>query len=533
MRVMPDGNPYSIFSDPYFYPYLYEIYTALSDLHVAERIIISKCAQAGWTELAINFALWFMAVLHEGVLYMLPSESQIGDFAQARINTLISFSSRIQAAFSSTDNAGLKIAWGQPLYLRGSNSKSKLREIPVGLIVRDEYESMDREGREHARSRLGASAHKWMLDIGNPLYPETGIDREFLLGTQEQFSIRCKKCGLTTPPAWPDSCSKDHPRNIVCPDCHTVIDLHERWAAGEAKWVAKAPDAPHRSFTMTQLITPSLYVPELFQEFEEAQYDNTKLQVFFNYRLGQPFAPAGARIDETVINRLKRHGPMTLGFNGPATMGVDVGKRLHVVVRRQEGGILWVGTTDWDSLPMLVHDFGVSTCGIDIRPETNEAKKFARAFLGRVTLIAYNPNAGATGQQESEDEGIKILTVGRTEAIDAAFALFFSGEESIPDNMPDEFFKHLKSMTRQIVHESSKNESSRVPREFASWVEAGDDHYGHAFTYSEIVRRDGSPFSRAQLFPGGREADEEDKAPDMSLQARMTRARGIGDLGWG
>jgi hypothetical protein len=532
-RVMSDGMPYSIFSREHFYPYLWDVFETIRNMKIAERLIVAKASQSGWTEVAIAFVLWFMAVKHEGVLYMLPSEAQLGDFAKARIDTMISLSPKIQAAFSSTDNAGLKVGWSQALYLRGSNSRSKLREIPVGLLVRDEHEDMDLEGREQARSRLGASQHQFIFDIGNPRYPETGIHKEFLLGTQEEFSIKCPKCHLDTPPRWPDSCSKEHPRNVVCPDCHTRLDLQERWSAGAARWVAGAPDAPHRSFTHSKLITPSVYIPALFQEFEEAQHDNTKTQIFYNNALGLPYAAAGARIDETVINRLKRHGPMTLGFNGPATMGVDVGKRLHVVVRRQDGGILWVGTTDWDSLPMLMHDFGVSTCGIDIRPETNEAKKFARAFLGRVTLIAYNPNAGATGQQESEDEGIKILTVGRTEAIDAAFALFFSGEESIPDNLPDEFFHHLKSMTRQIVHEASRNESARVPRDFAAWVESGDDHYGHSFVYSELVRRGGSPFSRAQLFPGGPEPGEEEEPQSMSLQSRLARARGMADPGWG
>ena len=515
-RMMADGLPYGIFSPEHFYPYLWSIFEALRNMKIAERIIVCKASQSGWTEVALATVMWFMATRHEGVLYMLPSESQLGDFAKARIDTMISLSPKIQAAFSSTDNAGLKVGWSQALYLRGSNSKAKLREIPVGFLVRDELEHMDREGREQARSRLGASQHQWIFDLGNPVFPETGIHKEFLLGTQEQFSIRCKKCRLDTPPAWPDSCSKYHPRNVVCPDCHTKIDLQERWAAGDARWVASAPDAPHRSFTHSKLITPSVYIPALFQEFEEAQHDNTKLQIFHNDSLGLPFAAVGARIDESVIARLKHHGSMVMGDLGPTTMGVDVGKRLHCVVRRQDGGILWVGTTDWESLPRLMHDFNVSTCGIDIRPETNEAKKFAVSFLGRVALIAYNPNAGATGRTESDEGGVKIITVGRTEAIDSAFARFFSAEESVPDNLPDDFFLHLKSMTRQIVRESSKQESARVPREFASWVESGDDHYGHAFTYSEIVRSGGSPFSRAQLFPAGEEAQDGKGSDDVS-----------------
>jgi len=466
--------------------------------------------------------LWFMACRQENVLYMLPSDGQLGDFAQARLTTMMNLSPTIREAFTSADNVGLKLGWNRALYLRGSNSKSKLREIPIGLLIRDEYDVMDKEGREHARSRLGASQYKWVYDLSNPTFPEIGIHRAHLIGTQEEFVIDCPRCKTSTAPIWPDSVAVD-PDRLVCPSCGQTLNVQERWESEAARWEPLNPGAPYRSFHMTQMITPTVIMSELMADWKDAEYDNTKLQVFYNYRLGLPFAAAGARITDDVIRELPRHGPMMVTHPGPCVMGIDVGKRLHVVIRRRDGGIVWAGLSDWESLPRLMHSHHVEACGCDIRPETTAAKNFARSFGSKVTLIAYNPNAGATGQQGGMEEDVKKLTVGRTEAIDNAFALLFSGEESVPENLPDDYWQHHKNMTRQVVHESSKQDSAQVANEYAAWIESGDDHYAHAFVYSELVRRGGSPFSRSQIFPPAQGTDEVDSVDNAvrRLQGRM------------
>jgi len=521
-RIMPDGNPYGIFSHPHYLPFLWSVYQAMQELEPAGRIAVMKAAQSGWTETAINLFLYFMATKHEGVLYMLPSDGQLGDFAQARITTMMNLSPKIREAFTSADNVGLKLGWGSSLYLRGSNASSKMREIPVGLLIRDEFDVMDKVGREHARSRLGASQFKWIYDLANPSFPEIGIHRVFLGGTQEEFVIDCPRCKTSTAPIWPDSVATD-PDRLVCPNCKQTLNLEERWESEAAYWEPKSPGAPYRSFTMTQLITPMVIMSELMADWKDAEYDNTKLQVFYNYRLGLPFAAAGARIDDSVIRALPRHGPMAAAHTGPCVMGVDVGKRLYAVIRRLDGGIVWAGHADWDSLPRLMHSHGVTACGCDIRPETSEAKRFARAFGTKVTLIAYNPNAGATGRHLGDEDGVKRMTVGRTEAIDNALALIFSAEESVPENLPEEFWQHFKNCTRQIISSPSQRDSSAVAKEYAAWIESGDDHYLHAFCYSELIRRGGSAFSRSQIFPPAQGTDEVDSVDDAvrRLQGRM------------
>ncbi len=476
-RVMRDGRPYSIYRAPYHMPYLLEPYRAMGQLDPGGRIVMMKAAQIGATEVAMNAAFWFMDTCQEGVLYVLPSDRMLGDFAQARLDKAIRSSPYLEEAFTDVSNVGLKIGFGQPLYLRGARSEEKLREIPVGLVIRDEYNAMDPEGREIALTRLGASRHKWIFDLSNPGFPETGIHLEWLEGTQEVWELECEKCGTWAEPRWPDSVVGDHDSGyqLVCPECGAPVDKTK------GRWRALNPEAPYRSFRISQLISPMVAPGELMEEWRKAQGNATKLQVFWNFRLGLPYAPEGSRITDEVIQALPRLGEMVLGSSRPTVMGVDVGEVLHVVVRRIEGGVIWAGTCRWEELARKMAAYSVQHCGIDAMPETTKAKEFARQFPGKVTLIRYlGPQS--LGPKEHWEDGVRVLSVPRTEAIDEALGRIISGEEAVASNLPDDFFAHLKAMTRQIVDQGGN--------EYAAWVETGPDHYAHALTYSECVRDD-------------------------------------------
>jgi len=54
------------FSELRFYPYLWAVYEALRTLGVSGAVAVMKCAQTGWTETALNLALWFMATKGRG-----------------------------------------------------------------------------------------------------------------------------------------------------------------------------------------------------------------------------------------------------------------------------------------------------------------------------------------------------------------------------------------------------------------------------------------------------------------------------------
>jgi len=470
-RIMPDGLPYTIRSGRYCMPYLDEVYRAIGQLPHGGRIAVQKAAQTGWTEAALNTTFWFLDVKQEGVLYMLPTDRQLSDFAQARVNKAVSASPYISSHCQDVSNVQLKVIFGQPLYLRGSMSHEKLLEIPVGLVVRDEYEMMDREGAELALSRLGASQHKWVFDLGNPRFPESGINAAWLGGTQEVWELQCPRCGLWAEPRWPESVDAAK-KQLVCPECGAPVDRTK------GRWRALNPGAPYRSFRMSQLVSPAVDYAELLQAWKEAQGNATQLQVFYNMRLGLPYTPEGTKITDEMIAALPRLPNMPAGSARKTVMGVDVGAVLHVVIRYPEGGTIYAGTTDWTGLAAKMVAYNVQKCFIDAMPETTKAKEFARQFPGKVVLVRYlAPQATSSARTGSED-GVPVLFVRRTEALDAALAKIINREEPVAANLPEEFWRHIKSLTRQIVKSSAG--------EYAVWVESGPDHYAHAFCYATL-----------------------------------------------
>jgi hypothetical protein len=491
-RKMPDGSPYALlnyrnqdgsmrytdYTPGCDYRYLRGVYEEVSNLKRSGRICVMKCAQTGWTELAVNTTLWFMDKKHEGALYMLPSSDQLGQFAQARIDAAIRNSPVLAAAFPDTSNVGLKVGFGVPLYLRGARSLEKLREIPVGLLVRDEYGEMTEEGREQALSRLGASNYKYVIDLGNPKYPESGIHELYMKGTQQAWKIPCKKCGEELEPRWPDSLKEIEVRgnpkwSLVCANCGSPI------IATSGRWVAANVAGLYASYRMSQLVSPKVRPEEIMRAWNIAKGNSTAEQNFFNFVIGIPYAPAGSGIDDTILSKLPK-------------LGVDVGAVLHVVIRREEGGIIWAGVCDWEELARKIPMYNVQHCVIDSMPEISKAKDFAKAFRGRVTLCRYLHPKKRGGRRDSFEDGVSFVEISRTEAIDMAFQRFFNGEEAVAENLPGMFYKHIKNMTRVILSQGGS--------EFATWQETGDDHFGHSFVYSELARPMSGSDEQNQIF---------------------------------
>ena len=485
-RRMADGSAYEILSrGHWFMPYLKEPLRAWKkDSPRGHRQVWSKCAQVGCTEAAISTALWFLDVCREGVMYGLPSEDQVTSFVQVRVNATIRASSRIASALRETDNTDVKLMWGKPLYFRGSIARSKLREIPVGLLVRDEFGEMNEVGREMMLARLDASERKWILDLGNPRFPETGIDAEYQDGDRSVWKILCE-CGADEEPRWPESVKMTNGlATLVCPACGSPVDR------GGGRWVPTDPDARYRSFRLSQLISPAVEPWELVAAWESAQGNETRLQEFWNSKLGLPYAPEGARITEDVLSKLPLSGEMMAGYVKPTCMGVDVGAVLHVIIRRVEGGILWAGTCNWIELDRLMGTYNVQHCGIDAMPETTMARQFAQRWPGRVRMVRYLPPT-SQGKRETREEGVPVVQISRTEALDLAFARLLKGEEQLPTNMPAEVRRHWGALTRQIVKTGKT--------EYAAWVETGPDHFAHSLVYSELVRDDRAPWEIAGL----------------------------------
>lgn len=470
-RRMKTRAAYSINHEPFRFPFLQGIYDAIGSMPNNGRVVVQKAAQIGLTEVAINVTFWFMDQKQEHVLYMLPSQNQESDFASERLDMgAINCSPYIKKAFSDVANVRLKLGWGQALYLRGSQATANLISIPVGFLVRDEYDRMLPEGRELAETRLGASRYKWKLDLSNPSAPEIGINEAFLRGSQHEWIIACPK-GHSEPVTWPDSIKDGQ---IVCPECQQPIDVTQ------GEWRPQKTDAPYKSFHLTQLLSPLSNPEDMEQSWKEAQGDLTKLEYFYNFVLGLPYAAAGVDISDGMIRRAI--GKHRQHYSSDGTyMGIDVGATNWYVAMNKDHKIINCGSATWEELERLMGDLGVKQCGIEMEPEITRAKAFASKFPDRVFLIDYRGGHTATETQykELDDGKYTLIMPNRTEIIDEALSYIRRGEQILPLDTPPMMKKHLKALRRR--------QRKVMGRDVYLYQSEGADHLCHAMTFAHLA----------------------------------------------
>jgi hypothetical protein len=224
---------------------------------------------------------------------------------------------------------------------------------------------------------------------------------------------------------------------------------------------------------------------------------------FFNSKQGLPYIPEGGQvvdteIDGTIRTYFKEQQRPDVGTSRCIVMGVDQGKQNHIVIVEyllagpdtedinavSFAKVLWEGKrpgSDFMSLDPLMREWQVRACVIDADPQINDARRFARRFPGYVYLCRYR--RGVTGKelQVTEEEGdAPIVTVDRTNWLDASIGRFHSSRAHLPADVSLEFRDHIKALARTYERDDLGN--SR-----AVYLHDGPDHFAHAFNYAEIA----------------------------------------------
>lgn len=124
------------------------------------------------------------------------------------------------------------------------------------------------------------------------------------------------------------------------------------------------------------------------------------VQEFQNSDLGETYAPLGGGISLHDLDACRATYGLGDYAGAPCDMGVDVGLRLHVVIREhaptlmregiQRPPRLWFTVeVEWPDLDALWERFRVRQAVIDGQPEGSRALEFARAHRGTVRIAHY------------------------------------------------------------------------------------------------------------------------------------------------
>ncbi len=282
--------------------------------------------------------------------------------------------------------------------------------------------------------------------------------------------------------------------------CRKPLDL---WAPGH--WEAAAPgnDRVH-GYHLNRLYSPLANIPQMV--YESQATTPVALQEFKNSVLGETFVPPGGRLTLDVLDRCRRDYLLPSGSNEETCMGVDVGTRLHVVIRvrlaEKEGRsrALFIGELDsFGELSELARRYCVRTAVVDALPEQRAAAEFARSADHRVYLAYYGRME--PGHEYARENGVYVYKINRNEALDAMFDAFQSQTAELPRDARGiggrvkdglgEYYREMLALSRVLERNAQGNW-------VAKYVDAGKaDHYAHAEAYCALalsrLRRSAGP----------------------------------------
>ncbi len=478
-------------------PALHDIY---KDRH--PLVVIQKAAQVFVSEYLINAALWCADTAQGGrgnVLYVMPTQVQMDDFSQARFDKAIVESQYLQNRLfppppgrPGPARMRLKKFGEAYIYYRGSDSRRQLSSVDADLVLLDEFDQMADGVLEAAQKRLASSRLGWMRIASTPRLPEAGINALFLESDRRYYFLRCPACAHEQKLEWEKNVDLQRAL-VVCerPSCRAPLDL---WAPGE--WRAEAPENDRvRGYHLNRLYSPLANLPQMI--YESDAITPIALQEFQNSVLGDSFLPPGGRIGIDVLDRSRRDYEMPIGSKWATYMGVDVGTRLHVVIRqlldfnnkRGASRALFIGDIgSFEELVDLAKSFNVLRAVIDALPEQRKSYEFAKAGHyrpSRVYLAYYDRNE--VGHRREWDHGVQLYHMNRTQALDEMFAQFREGLAELPKNARylggrvkdgvGEYYREMTALNRTMELNSAENYITK-------YTDSGKaDHYAHAENY--------------------------------------------------
>jgi len=165
-------------------------------------------------------------------------------------------------------------------------------------------------------------------------------------------------------------------------------------------------------------------------------------------------------------------------------MGVDTGKKLHVVIlRRSRRGKQLVTLIDlricstFEDLDDLMERYQIWKCVIDGLPETHATRDFARRHRRKVYLCFFNESQRGSARWDRKDQKVEI---NRTEALDMSRAVIREKGAILSRGLPllQEFARHMSCDAKRLDENPDTGEKKY------RYVRTGENHFSMAFTYA-------------------------------------------------
>jgi hypothetical protein len=171
----------------------------------------------------------------------------------------------------------------------------------------------------------------------------------------------------------------------------------------------------------------------------------------------------------------------------PVIAGLDAASERHLNMRVSEvlpdgrRRAIWIGAPPhFEKVVELMHRLQIGALVVDSQPERRLARALAAEFPGRVFLCRYDEKPEADAIRYDPEKN--LVTVNRTEAIDAMMDAYREGTALAIRREPPTWREQMKSLKRQLQEDSK----GRPVKRYVSTSSLGDD-YAHAETFEVVA----------------------------------------------
>lgn len=428
------------------------------------RQVIMKCAQIGWSTLAILRSFHLAYYARANIIHTFPSRNMSKDFVVPKVNPLIA-KNKCLAELIGEDTVTLKGVAGRYIYYRGSYEQTEAISISAHILINDEFDRSNQKVLKTYRSRLDDVARErpelgWEWQFSNPSIPGAGVSVWWELSDQKHWFVKCPKCKREWYLKFPENINFET-KMKVCAKCHRPLSREDLI---KGRWVRKYLNRKISGYWISQMMVPWISAEKIIEDSGGDQ------DIFHNFTLGLPFISKDTSVSREAI--LKCLSP---GYN-PQTnvaIGVDNGVQKHYVVGNKYG-IFKIGVTeDWEEIENMRNRYGAIMV-IDALPYPNTPRKMSDKYPGKVFLHYYQPDRKRIGIIRWDEQ---VVRSDRTKIIDSVVGDFNAGDITLnmTERALEDYIYHWAQIYRMI-----KLTPQGIKKPSWETIEGRPDHFAHA-----------------------------------------------------
>lgn len=292
-------------------PYLIGIMDTFNDPYIQE-INFVKPTQVGGTEAMLNMLGWIIMDDPAPTMIVYPSDDLAKDTSNDRLKPSLTKTPEINERFYKNASKELNLKFrGMSIYLRGSNSPSKLASKAIKYLFFDEIDKMEGATKKEASPYNLAKERTRTYIYSKKIYTcstptlKTNYVWQIHEDADEQrnYFVPCPHCGEYIVLRWkqikyPDEgdSSEEKARKAIyiCQECGCEITDKDKigmlrkgeWRAVKKKGGGRARKV---SFWLNALYSRFLTWADIAKEFLDSKEDPDKLQNFVNSWLAEPW----------------------------------------------------------------------------------------------------------------------------------------------------------------------------------------------------------------------------------------------------